>query len=71
MSQTVKPGDRDGFIVDPFGHGWTVASHVEDIATDEIMGRMSEFANAGAGSNRATTATGLHADAQSERRVSR
>src|SRR5580700_7965962 len=23
-------GDRDGFIIDPFGHGWTVATHVED-----------------------------------------
>ncbi len=64
-------GDRDGLIVDPFGHGWTVASQVEDIAPDEIMGRMSEFADAGAGSNRATTATGLQDDAQSERMVSR
>jgi len=40
-------GDRDGFIVDPFGHGWTIASHVEDVAADEIMRRMSEFAAAG------------------------
>jgi PhnB protein len=36
-------GDRDGFIVDPFGHGWTVASHVEDVAPDEMMRRMAEF----------------------------
>jgi PhnB protein len=34
-------GDRDGFIIDPFGHGWTVASHVEDLAPDEMMQRMS------------------------------
>ena len=40
-------GDRDGFIVDPFGHGWTIGSHVEDVAPDEIMRRMSEFAEAG------------------------
>ena len=40
-------GDRDGFIVDPFGHGWTIASHVEDVAPSEIMGRMREFADAG------------------------
>ena len=40
-------GDRDGFIIDPFGHGWTIASHVEDVAADEIMRRMSEFAQAG------------------------
>jgi PhnB protein len=36
-------GDRDGFIVDPFGHGWTVASHVEDVAPDEMMRRMAEL----------------------------
>jgi PhnB protein len=36
-------GDRDGFIIDPFGHGWTVASHVEDLAPDEMMRRMSEL----------------------------
>lgn len=36
-------GDRDGYIVDPFGHGWTVASHVEDVAPDEMARRMSEL----------------------------
>ena len=36
-------GDRDAFIVDPFGHGWTVASHVEDVAPDEMMRRMAAF----------------------------
>jgi PhnB protein len=34
-------GDRDGFIVDPFGHGWTIATHVEDVAPDEMMRRMA------------------------------
>jgi PhnB protein len=34
-------GDRDGFIIDPFGHGWTVASHVEDVPPDEMMRRMA------------------------------
>jgi PhnB protein len=34
-------GDRDAFIVDPFGHGWTVATHVEDVAPDEMMRRMA------------------------------
>src|ERR687895_1001870 len=29
-------GDRDGFIIDPFGHGWTIGSHVEDLAPDEL-----------------------------------
>jgi PhnB protein len=40
-------GDRDGFVVDPFGHGWTIASHVEDVAPDEIIRHVSEFAEAG------------------------
>ena len=36
-------GDRDAFIVDPFGHGWTVASHVEDVTPEEMMRRMAEL----------------------------
>jgi PhnB protein len=36
-------GDRDGHIIDPFGHGWTVASHVEDVTSDELMRRMAEL----------------------------
>jgi PhnB protein len=36
-------GDRDGFIVDPFGHGWTVASHVEDVAPDELARRLEKM----------------------------
>jgi len=36
-------GDRDAAIVDPFGHTWTVASHVEDVAPDELMRRMAAF----------------------------
>lgn len=36
-------GDRDGYIVDPFGHGWTVASHVEDVSPDELARRMAEL----------------------------
>jgi PhnB protein len=38
-------GDRDGSIVDPFGHGWTVATHVEDVAPEELMRRMAELQN--------------------------
>jgi PhnB protein len=36
-------GDRDGFIIDPFGHGWTIASHVEDVEPEEMMRRMAEL----------------------------
>lgn len=31
-------GDRSGTLVDPFGHVWTVATHVEDVEPEE-MGR--------------------------------
>lgn len=34
-------GDRDGFIVDPFGHGWTIATHVEDVSPEEMTRRMA------------------------------
>jgi PhnB protein len=34
-------GDRDGAIVDPFGHTWTIASHVEDVPPEEAMRRMA------------------------------
>lgn len=34
-------GDRDGHIIDPFGHGWTVASHVEDVTPEEMRRRMA------------------------------
>lgn len=34
-------GDRDAFIVDPFGHGWTIATHIEDVGPDELMRRMA------------------------------
>jgi PhnB protein len=36
-------GDRDGYIVDPFGHGWTVASHIEDVTPEEMTRRMAEL----------------------------
>jgi PhnB protein len=36
-------GDRDGYIIDPFGHGWAVASHVEDVAREEMARRMAEL----------------------------
>jgi PhnB protein len=36
-------GDRDSFILDPFGHGWTIATHVEDVAPEELMRRMADM----------------------------
>ena len=34
-------GDRDAFLIDPFGHGWTVATHVEDVSPEEMTRRMA------------------------------
>jgi PhnB protein len=35
-------GDRSGEFEDPFGHRWSVATHVEDVPPDEIEKRMAE-----------------------------
>ena len=32
-------GDRYGQITDPFGHTWALATHVEDVAPDEMARR--------------------------------
>jgi PhnB protein len=34
-------GDRTGVLEDPFGHVWSIATHVEDVAEDEIARRMA------------------------------
>ena len=36
-------GDRMGSLVDPFGHSWSLATHVEDVSEDEMQRRMAEF----------------------------
>lgn len=33
-------GDRMGGVVDPFGHHWLVATHVEDVDPSEFQSRM-------------------------------
>ena len=35
-------GDRYGKITDPFGHEWQIATHVEDVAPDEMEARAQE-----------------------------
>lgn len=35
-------GDRSGQFEDPFGHRWNIASHVEDIAPEEMARRAAE-----------------------------
>ena len=36
-------GDRSGMITDPFGHVWTIATHVEDVAPEELDRRLKEM----------------------------
>ena len=39
-------GDRSGSILDPFGHMWTVSTHVEDVAPEEMKKRMAAMSHA-------------------------
>ncbi len=34
-------GDRMGTLTDPFGHKWSIATHVEDVRPEEIPARMA------------------------------
>ena len=36
-------GDRSGQFVDPWGHRWNVASHVEDVSEEEMGRRAAEL----------------------------
>ncbi len=36
-------GDRLGHFVDPFGHAWTVATHVADLTEQEMEKGAKEF----------------------------
>lgn len=33
-------GDRSGMLEDPYGHTWTVATHIEDVSPEEMEKRM-------------------------------
>ena len=37
-------GDRMGSLVDPFGHSWSIATHIEDVPEEEMQRRMEAFA---------------------------
>lgn len=37
-------GDRSGTLKDPFGHVWTLATHVEDVELEELRRRFESFA---------------------------
>lgn len=36
-------GDRTGTFEDPFGHRWSVATHVEDVSPEEMNKRMAQM----------------------------
>lgn len=36
-------GDRCGNVTDPFGHKWSIATHVEDVSHDEVVRRMQKM----------------------------
>jgi PhnB protein len=36
-------GDRSGTVIDPFGHQWTIATHIEDVPPEEMEKRHDEF----------------------------
>ena len=37
-------GDRSGRLLDPFGHMWNLATHIEDVSIEEMERRMKAFA---------------------------
>jgi PhnB protein len=37
-------GDRTGQFEDPFGHRWSIATHIEDVSPDELQRRAAEMA---------------------------
>jgi PhnB protein len=42
-------GDRMGTLIDPFGHKWTLSTHIEDVPEEEMKKRMEEFSANAAG----------------------
>jgi PhnB protein len=38
-------GDRSGTVLDPFGHSWTLSTHMEDLSEEEIQRRMADWSS--------------------------
>jgi PhnB protein len=36
-------GDRSGTLEDPFGHVWTISTHIEDVSPEELARRQAEL----------------------------
>lgn len=41
-------GDRMGQVVDPYGHIWSIATHIEDVSLEECHARMQKLFSAAA-----------------------
>ena len=40
-------GDRNGTLEDPFGHVWTIGTHIEDLSNQEIQRRFAAMMSQG------------------------
>lgn len=38
-------GDRTGTVIDPYGHKWTLATHIEEVSEEEMQARMQEWSS--------------------------
>lgn len=36
-------GDRSGTVKDPYGHVWTISTHIEDLTPEQVAERMQEM----------------------------
>ena len=36
-------GDRMGSLIDPFGHSWSLSTHIEYVSEEEMQKRMQAF----------------------------
>jgi len=41
-------GDRYGVVADPYGHRWSIATHVRDVSPEEMEKVVKQFAHSGA-----------------------
>jgi uncharacterized glyoxalase superfamily protein PhnB len=46
-------GDRYGKVTDPYGHQWSIATHVEDVSPEEMAGRANAMFAGGEGGQEA------------------
>jgi len=44
-------GDRMGSVIDPYGHAWAFATHIEDVPPEEMAERSKQFMEAMASSS--------------------